>query len=56
VPVDPALLDDLQWRGLVAHSTDPDALRTALGERSVRFYVGFDPTARACTWATWCSW
>jgi tyrosyl-tRNA synthetase len=45
VPVDPALLDDLQWRGLVAHSTDPDALRQALGERSIRFYVGFDPTA-----------
>ncbi len=39
------LLDDLQWRGLVAHSTDPDALRAAFGERSVRFYVGFDPTA-----------
>lgn len=45
MPVDPALLDDLQWRGLVAHSTDPDALRQALGERSIRFYVGFDPTA-----------
>ncbi|WP_280633689.1 tyrosine--tRNA ligase [Nocardioides sp. 1609] len=45
MPVDPMLLDDLQWRGLVAHSTDPDALRAAFGERSVRFYVGFDPTA-----------
>ncbi|WP_246060852.1 tyrosine--tRNA ligase [Nocardioides dongxiaopingii] len=45
MPVDPTLLDDLQWRGLLAHSTDPDALRAALGERSVRFYVGFDPTA-----------
>ncbi|WP_148614876.1 tyrosine--tRNA ligase [Nocardioides rubriscoriae] len=45
MPVDPALLDDLQWRGLVAHSTDLDALRAALGEGSVRFYVGFDPTA-----------
>jgi tyrosyl-tRNA synthetase len=43
--VDPALLDDLEWRGLVAHSTDLEALRTALGEQSVRFYVGFDPTA-----------
>ncbi|WP_104105777.1 tyrosine--tRNA ligase [Nocardioides sp. 616] len=39
------ILDDLEWRGLVAHSTDLDALRSALGERSVRFYVGFDPTA-----------
>jgi tyrosyl-tRNA synthetase len=45
VPVDPTLLDDLQWRGLVAHSTDLDALREALQGGSVRFYVGFDPTA-----------
>jgi tyrosyl-tRNA synthetase len=45
VSVDPNLLDDLEWRGLVAHSTDPDALREALSEGSVRFYVGFDPTA-----------
>ncbi|QIG42775.1 tyrosine--tRNA ligase [Nocardioides anomalus] len=42
---DPDLLDDLVWRGLVAHSTDLDALREALGAGSVRFYVGFDPTA-----------
>ncbi len=39
------LLDDLEWRGLIAHSTDLDALRGALGAGSVRFYVGFDPTA-----------
>ncbi len=43
--IDPTLLDDLEWRGLIAHSTDLDALREALGEGSVRFYVGFDPTA-----------
>ncbi len=42
---DSALLDDLVWRGLVAHSTDLDALREALTGSSVRFYVGFDPTA-----------
>jgi tyrosyl-tRNA synthetase len=41
----PNALDDLEWRGLIAHSTDRDALRSALGEGSVRFYVGFDPTA-----------
>ncbi|MFN8194057.1 MAG: tyrosine--tRNA ligase [Nocardioidaceae bacterium] len=41
----PNVLDDLVWRGLVAHSTDPDELRAALGAGSVRFYVGFDPTA-----------
>jgi tyrosyl-tRNA synthetase len=42
---DPTLLDDLLWRGLIAHSTDLDALREALTSASVRFYVGFDPTA-----------
>ena len=41
----PNILDELEWRGLIAHSTDPDALRAAFGEGSVRFYVGFDPTA-----------
>ena len=41
----PTVLDDLEWRGLIAHSTDLDALRAALAEGSVRFYVGFDPTA-----------
>ena len=39
------VLDQLEWRGLLAHSTDRDALRAALDEGSVRFYVGFDPTA-----------
>lgn len=43
--VDPGLLDDLLWRGLIAHSTDLDDLRAALSSRSVGFYVGFDPTA-----------
>ena len=42
---DTNLLDDLQWRGLVAHSTDLDALRSAFTTGPVRFYVGFDPTA-----------
>jgi tyrosyl-tRNA synthetase len=47
VSIDPTLLDDLEWRGLIAHSTDLDALREALSPESggVRFYVGFDPTA-----------
>jgi tyrosyl-tRNA synthetase len=43
--IDPNLLDDLVWRGLVAHSTDLGALREAFTTSSVRFYVGFDPTA-----------
>jgi tyrosyl-tRNA synthetase len=45
VSTDPRLLDDLEWRGLLAHSTDRDALREALRDGSVKFYVGFDPTA-----------
>jgi tyrosyl-tRNA synthetase len=45
VTVDPTLLDDLEWRGLVADSTDRDALRDALTAGSVRYYIGFDPTA-----------
>ena len=45
--MDPDLhvLDDLEWRGLIAHSTDLDALRAEMDERPVSFYVGFDPTA-----------
>ncbi|KQP62361.1 tyrosine--tRNA ligase [Nocardioides sp. Leaf285] len=45
MPLDPTLLDDLAWRGLLAHTTDLDALREALAVGSVRYYVGFDPTA-----------
>jgi tyrosyl-tRNA synthetase len=39
------VLDDLEARGLVAHSTDRDALRTALSDGPITYYVGFDPTA-----------
>ncbi len=39
------LLDDLVWRGLIAHSTDLGALREEMDAGPVRFYVGFDPTA-----------
>jgi tyrosyl-tRNA synthetase len=38
------ILDELDWRGAVAHSTDADALRAALTESAVTFYCGFDPT------------
>ncbi len=37
--------DELTWRGFIAHSTDPDALRAHLEAGPVKFYVGFDPTA-----------
>jgi tyrosyl-tRNA synthetase len=39
------IIDDLEWRGLMAHSTDPGALRAALGAGPITFYCGFDPTA-----------
>ncbi len=39
------LVDDLQWRGLIQDSTDPDELRKHLDGGSLTFYVGFDPTA-----------
>ena len=39
------IIDELRWRGVLAQSTDEDALRTALDAGSVVFYVGFDPTA-----------
>ncbi|GAA0620298.1 tyrosine--tRNA ligase [Kribbella sandramycini] len=39
------VLDDLESRGLIAHSTDPDALRSAMADGPITSYVGFDPTA-----------
>lgn len=39
------LLDDLQWRGLIAQTTDRDELIKALDSGPVTLYIGFDPTA-----------
>jgi tyrosyl-tRNA synthetase len=39
------IIDELRWRGVLAQSTDEDALRAALDAGPVTFYVGFDPTA-----------
>jgi tyrosyl-tRNA synthetase len=39
------VLDDLQWRGLIALSTDLDALRAELARGPITYYCGFDPTA-----------
>ncbi|AKT51676.1 tyrosine--tRNA ligase [Arsenicicoccus sp. oral taxon 190] len=39
------ILDELQWRGLVAQTTDEQALRQALEDGPVTVYCGFDPTA-----------
>lgn len=41
------LYEDLSWRGLIANSTDPEALQAHLEAGPVRFYVGFDPTAQS---------
>ena len=38
------ILDELHWRGLIAQSTDDDALRSALDRGPVTLYAGFDPT------------
>ncbi len=39
------IIDDLQWRGLVAQTTDEVALRAHLGSGRRSIYCGFDPTA-----------
>jgi tyrosyl-tRNA synthetase len=41
----PHILDELEWRGLIAHSTDIEALRADLSGGAVTLYCGFDPTA-----------
>ena len=38
-------LEELSWRGLVALSTDVEALSAHLDAGQVTFYIGFDPTA-----------
>ena len=40
-----AILDELEWRGLIAQSTDRDALAAALAAGPITVYSGFDPTA-----------
>jgi tyrosyl-tRNA synthetase len=40
-----SVIDDLAWRGLIAHSTDLDALRAELATGPITLYCGFDPTA-----------
>ena len=39
------LWDELQWRGLVALSTDEAELKAALAGEPITYYCGFDPTA-----------
>jgi len=40
-----ALLEDLEWRGLIAQTTDRDALLKEMESGPISFYLGFDPTA-----------
>ncbi|MCC5581068.1 MULTISPECIES: tyrosine--tRNA ligase [Microtetraspora] len=39
------ILDELEWRDVIAQTTDADALRKALAEGPITVYAGFDPTA-----------
>lgn len=39
------IIDELQWRGLLAQHTDLAALREHLASGPVTFYCGYDPTA-----------
>lgn len=41
----PSIIDELTWRGLIAQSTDLDALRAATEPGPITLYCGFDPTA-----------
>lgn len=40
-----SILDELDWRGLIAQSTDRDALAAELATGPMTLYSGFDPTA-----------
>ncbi len=42
-----SLWDELQWRGLIALSTDEAELKQALAGGSITYYCGFDPTAQS---------
>ena len=39
------ILAELEWRGLIAQSTDLDQLRDTLDRGPITLYAGFDPTA-----------
>ncbi|MFG1684783.1 tyrosine--tRNA ligase [Nonomuraea sp. NPDC049269] len=39
------ILDELEWRDVLAQTTDIDALRGALSKGPITVYAGFDPTA-----------
>src|SRR5690606_4529968 len=41
------ILDELSWRGLIAQSTDLEALGKDLAAGPLTLYCGFDPTAES---------
>jgi len=41
----PGIWEELNWRGLIALSTDEAELKKALNSDSIVYYCGFDPTA-----------
>ncbi|VEU83198.1 tyrosine--tRNA ligase [Acholeplasma hippikon] len=43
------LFDELVWRGMVKDVSNLDEARKMLNERSVKFYVGYDPTGESLT-------
>ena len=40
-----SVIQDLQSRGLIAQTTDIEALDALLNEQKISLYCGFDPTA-----------
>ena len=38
------IIDEMTWRGLIAQSTDVDALKKATSDGPITLYSGFDPT------------
>jgi tyrosyl-tRNA synthetase len=42
-----AIVDELEWRGLIAQTTDEEALRKDLASGPMTLYCGFDPTAES---------
>lgn len=54
-PTPPSVLDELRWRGLVALTTDEDALARALADGPDHRLLRFDPTAPSLHFGNWCS-
>ena len=53
------VLDILEERGFIEQTTHDQELRDCLDQGNVTCYIGFDPTAAACTLAVWyrsCLW